>query len=89
MTGGDPATITVSKLTSVKELRMMVKDKFEVEPECQNLFFQGKKMEDDYSMYDYSVRVNDMIQLMVRNWTSYDRCANCTLHTAHCTLHTV
>ena len=79
MTGGDPATITVSKLTSVKELRMMVKDKFEVEPECQNLFFQGKKMEDEYSMYDYSVRVNDMIQLMVRARSNY---AHFTLHTA-------
>ena len=66
MTGGDPATITVSKHTSVKELKMMVKDKFEVEPEHQNLFFQGKKMEDQYTMDEYSVRANSMIQLMVR-----------------------
>ena len=37
VTGGETAPITVSKLTSVKELNMMVKDKFEVEPERQIL----------------------------------------------------
>jgi len=66
MTGGDPATITVSKLTTIKELRAMVKTRFDVEPEYQNLFFQGKKMEDEFSLFDYSVKVNDMIQLMIR-----------------------
>ena len=53
MTGGYPVTITVSEITSVKELKMRVKDKFKVEPESQNLFFQGKKMEDEYTMLDY------------------------------------
>lgn len=66
MTGGDPATITVSKLTTVQDLRDLVKERFQVEPEHQNLFFQGKKMEDEFTLFDYSVKVNDMIQLMVR-----------------------
>ena len=66
MTSGGSSTITVSKLTSVKELKRRVEDKFEVEPERQSLFFQGKTMEDDYTMDDYSVRANSKIQLMVR-----------------------
>ena len=53
MTGGYPVTITVSEITSVKELKMRVKDKFKVEPESQNMFFQGKKMEDENTMLDY------------------------------------
>ena len=60
MTGGDPATITVSKLTTVQDLRDMVKERFQVEPEHQNLFFQGKKMEDEFTLFDYSVKVNNM-----------------------------
>ena len=44
----------------------MVKEKFSVEVAHQNLIYQGKKMEDDYTLFDYSVKVNDMIQLMVR-----------------------
>ena len=50
MTGGDPATITVSKLTAVKELKTMVKDKFEVEPERQGLFTQGMKTEGEHTI---------------------------------------
>ena len=66
MKGGESSTITVSKLTLVKELKRRVKGKFEVKPERQILFFQGKKMEDEYTMDESSVRANSMIQLMVR-----------------------
>lgn len=40
MTGGDPVTITVSKLTTVEQLRKLVQEKFQAEPQHQNLFFQ-------------------------------------------------
>jgi len=63
---GDTSIITVSKLTSVSEVRDMVMEKMKVAPELQRLFFQGKQLENEYSMFDYNVKVNDMIQLMVR-----------------------
>merc|ERR1719315_935525 len=34
--------------------------------ELQRLFFQGKQLENDYSLFDYNVKVNDIVQLMVR-----------------------
>ena len=37
-----------------------------VGPELQRLFFQGKQLENEYSLFDYNVKVNDIIQLMVR-----------------------
>ena len=45
-----------------QDLRDLVKERFQVEPEHQNLFFQGKKMEDEFTMSNYSIKVNDMNQ---------------------------
>ena len=33
--------------------------------ELQRLFFQGKQLENEYSLFDYNVKVNDIVQLMV------------------------
>ena len=66
VTGREPATITVSKLTAVKELKRMVKDKLEVEPERQILFYLGQKMEGERTMDKYSVRANSKIMLIIR-----------------------
>lgn len=63
---GDTALFTLSKLTPVEELRDMIKSKMEVEPGQQRLFFQGKQLEDQNTMFDYNLKVNDIIQLMVR-----------------------
>jgi len=63
---GATAMVTVSKLTSVAEVRDMIQEKMEVAPNRQRLFFQGKQLEDEYSLFDYNVKVNDIIQLMVR-----------------------
>jgi len=63
---GDTALFTLSKLTAVEDLRDMIKKKMEVEPAQQRLFFQGKQLEDEHTMFDYNLKVNDIIQLMVR-----------------------
>jgi len=63
---GDTSMITVSKLTSVSEVKDMVKEKMKVGIELQRLFFQGKQLENEYSLFDYNVKVNDIVQLMVR-----------------------
>ena len=63
---GETCMLTVSKLTSVLDFRSMILDKMNVKPEQQRLFYQGKQLEDEHTMYDYSIKVNDVIQLMVR-----------------------
>jgi len=63
---GETSMITVSKLTSVGEVKDMVKEKMKVGIELQRLFFQGKQLENEYSLFDYNVKVNDIVQLMVR-----------------------
>ena len=42
------------------------KEMMKVGKELQRLFFQRKQMDSAYSLFDYNVQVNDMIQLMVR-----------------------
>lgn len=57
---------SLSKLTKVDELRLKISELFNVEPERQRLFYRGKQMEDGHTMFDYSVGLNDIVQLLVR-----------------------
>ncbi|XP_063777449.1 E3 ubiquitin-protein ligase UHRF1-like [Pseudophryne corroboree] len=57
---------SLSKLTKVEELRQRIQDAFGVEMERQRLFYRGKQMEDGHTLFDYSVSLNDIVQLMVR-----------------------
>ncbi|KAM5157640.1 E3 ubiquitin-protein ligase UHRF1 [Mantella aurantiaca] len=56
----------LSKLTKVEELRQRIQEVFGVEMERQRLFYRGKQMEDGHTLFDYSVGLNDIVQLMVR-----------------------
>ncbi|KAF6032133.1 UHRF2 [Bugula neritina] len=56
----------LSKLTKIAELRKMLVEKFDAEPERQRLFYRGKQLEDSHSLFDYDVRQNDLIQIMIR-----------------------
>ncbi|CAG0895764.1 unnamed protein product [Darwinula stevensoni] len=66
MDGKQTSTFNVSKLTTVEEFRKSVHEKMGAEPELQRLFFRGKQLEDGYKLFDYSIEVNSVIQLMVR-----------------------
>ncbi|XP_076009168.1 E3 ubiquitin-protein ligase UHRF1 [Genypterus blacodes] len=57
---------SLSKLTKVDELRLKIVELFKVEPERQRLFYRGKQMEDGHTLFDYSVGLNDIVQLLVR-----------------------
>ncbi|XP_065321408.1 E3 ubiquitin-protein ligase UHRF1-like [Gordionus sp. m RMFG-2023] len=56
----------LSKLTKIKELKMRISKKFLIEVDHQRLFYRGKQLEDSYSLYDYEVGLNEIIQLMVK-----------------------
>ncbi|XP_072268962.1 E3 ubiquitin-protein ligase UHRF1-like [Pyxicephalus adspersus] len=56
----------LSKLTKVEELRQRIQEVFEVELERQRLFYRGKQMEDGHTLFDYSVGLNDIVQLLIK-----------------------
>ncbi|KAH7980726.1 hypothetical protein HPB49_018549 [Dermacentor silvarum] len=56
----------LSKITKVEDLRLRVRDEFDVETALQRLFYRGKQLEDGYTLFDYDVGLNDIIQLLVR-----------------------
>ncbi|KAM5300205.1 E3 ubiquitin-protein ligase UHRF2 isoform 2-T2 [Ctenodactylus gundi] len=56
----------VSRKATVEELRERVWALFDVRPECQRLFYRGKQLENGYTLFDYDVGLNDIIQLLVR-----------------------
>ncbi|XP_075401343.1 E3 ubiquitin-protein ligase UHRF1 isoform X2 [Tenrec ecaudatus] len=57
---------SLSRLTKVEEVRHKIQELFHVEPRLQRLFYRGKQMEDGHTLFDYDVRLNDIIQLLVR-----------------------
>ncbi|KAM7142334.1 E3 ubiquitin-protein ligase UHRF1 isoform 2-T5 [Molossus nigricans] len=57
---------SLSRLTKVEELRKKIQELFHVEPGLQRLFYRGKQMENGHTLFDYDVRLNDTIQLLVR-----------------------
>ncbi|XP_043909983.1 E3 ubiquitin-protein ligase UHRF1 [Protopterus annectens] len=56
----------LSKLTKVEELRAKIKEAFGVDPEQQRLFYRGKQMENGHTLFDYSVGLNEIVQLLIR-----------------------
>ncbi|XP_036187008.1 E3 ubiquitin-protein ligase UHRF2 isoform X4 [Myotis myotis] len=56
----------VSRKATIEELRERVWALFDVRPECQRLFYRGKQLEDGYTLFDYDVGLNDIIQLLAR-----------------------
>jgi len=63
---GEQVMVTASKLTTVSEVKEEIMKKMKVGHQSQKLFFMGKELEDNFSLFDYSVKVNDLIQLFVR-----------------------
>jgi len=66
MDGKESFMLTVSKMSQMEEIRQQIKEKLDVDPLCQRLFFRGKQMEDGYRLIDYGININDVIQLMIR-----------------------
>ncbi|XP_030075234.1 E3 ubiquitin-protein ligase UHRF1 isoform X1 [Microcaecilia unicolor] len=60
----------LSKLTKVEDLRVKICKAFGVGLDRQRLFYRGKQMEDGHSLFDYSVGLNDIVQLLVRQTPS-------------------
>ncbi|CAL8321716.1 unnamed protein product [Lota lota] len=59
----------LSRLTKIESLRLKIQEIFNVNPEQQRLFYRGKQMEDGQTLFDYSVGLNDIVQLLIRSQT--------------------
>ncbi|XP_056444514.1 E3 ubiquitin-protein ligase UHRF2-like isoform X1 [Gadus chalcogrammus] len=57
----------LSRLTKIESLRLKIQEIFHVNPEQQRLFYRGKQMEDGQTLFDYSVGLNDIVQLLIRS----------------------
>ncbi|XP_025424054.1 E3 ubiquitin-protein ligase UHRF1-like [Sipha flava] len=63
---GKSVTIPTSRTTMVRDLKKLVEKRFGVNPDSQRLIFCGKQLEDQYSLFDYGININDVIQLTSR-----------------------
>jgi hypothetical protein len=69
---GDEVMISTSKLTTITQVKQEICKKMKVAEGSQRLLFLGKQLEDvdddgtEFTLYDYNVKVNDLIQLFVR-----------------------
>ncbi|KAJ0183607.1 hypothetical protein K1T71_000030 [Dendrolimus kikuchii] len=66
-TFGKPEQIVLveSKLAKIEKLRHIIQEKFQVKPDSQRLFYGGKLLENGYTLHDYNIKLNDVIQLMI------------------------
>ncbi|KAH3867286.1 hypothetical protein DPMN_030412, partial [Dreissena polymorpha] len=55
----------LSKLTKIEDLRERLVEHFDAPVDCQRLFYRGKQLVDGHTLFDYSVGLNDLIQLLV------------------------
>ncbi|XP_047369936.1 E3 ubiquitin-protein ligase UHRF1-like [Vespa velutina] len=66
MDGKQEAILTISKLTEVEDFKREIEKELSIEVDMQRLFFRGKQLENGYKLHDYSINLNDVIQLMVK-----------------------
>ena len=51
MDGKESVILTVSKMSVIEDIRKMIKEKLNVEPQCQRLFFRGKQVRSRFSPF--------------------------------------
>ena len=61
--GKNKTVINVSKLTKISELKKEIEDEFDIKKGKQRLFFRGKQLEDDATLFDYGINLNNVIQV--------------------------
>ncbi|XP_011503304.1 PREDICTED: E3 ubiquitin-protein ligase UHRF1-like [Ceratosolen solmsi marchali] len=65
--GKKKTVLNVSKLTKIKDLKNDIEQEFGIKWAQQGLFFCGKHLEDDCTLYDYSININNVIQVMIKS----------------------
>ncbi|KAK1129927.1 hypothetical protein K0M31_019624 [Melipona bicolor] len=66
MDGKRETLLTVSRTIEVKDFKRMIEEEMDVKVDLQRLFYRGKQLENDYTLHDYNININDVIQLMIK-----------------------
>lgn len=61
--GQNKTVLNVSKLTKIIQLKSQIEEEFSISSEKQALFFRGKHLENEATLYDYGVNLNNVIQV--------------------------
>lgn len=57
------SVINVSKTAKISALKKQIEDEFKISHNEQSLFFGGKHLENDGTLYDYGINLNNVIQV--------------------------
>ncbi|GFY74058.1 hypothetical protein TNIN_11131 [Trichonephila inaurata madagascariensis] len=50
----------------IRDLRNVLAEKFKIPTNQQRLFYRGKQLEDGHNLFDYSVGLNDIVQMLIK-----------------------
>ncbi|XP_075217787.1 E3 ubiquitin-protein ligase UHRF1-like [Lycorma delicatula] len=64
--GKKKVTVLISKTAKIEELKLKIEEELEIAVDKQRLFFRGKQLENDHTLFDYAINLNDVVQLMVK-----------------------
>ncbi|XP_031787285.1 E3 ubiquitin-protein ligase UHRF1 isoform X1 [Nasonia vitripennis] len=59
--------ISIVKSATIAKLKKEIEKQLAINSELQRLYFSGKHLEDENTLYDYNIRKNDVIQFMVKS----------------------
>nr|XP_015840552.1 PREDICTED: E3 ubiquitin-protein ligase UHRF1 isoform X2 [Tribolium castaneum] len=65
--------LVVSKTTSIKKLQAMIQNKLKTEINRQKLYYRGKQLIEGHTIADYDIKLNDVIQLLVKVDTEQEK----------------
>lgn len=71
--GEKDVLLIISKNMKIKQIREMIQEKLNIEPLKQKLYYKGKLLVDDHCVYDYDVKLNDVIQLTINENVENDK----------------
>ncbi|KAF5294856.1 hypothetical protein FQA39_LY00340 [Lamprigera yunnana] len=64
--GDDDLIVTISKLSLIQEIHEKIYQSWNIPVEKQRLYYKGKQLNHDECVIDYDVKLNDVIQLMIK-----------------------
>lgn len=66
MLSGRSITMEAEPQDTVANIKARIQDKEGVKPEEQRLLFQGRQLEDQYTLHDYHIEKNSTLHLVLR-----------------------
>lgn len=65
--GDDDLLITISKKAQIQDLRDLIFKEIHLEQDKQRLYYKGKLLVNDHCIFDYGIKLNDVVQLITQD----------------------